>query len=84
MGCVVLLAGCAYAKTVTLPDGSKGYSIDCSGGAMDMSYCLSKAGELCKGPYRILDQSTSDGGVIVAPNMLMPNVKRLMIVTCGK
>lgn len=44
-----LLAGCATAMDVGLPDGSTGYSLNCSGQALSWGACLKKAGQLCKG-----------------------------------
>lgn len=64
----LLLAGCSVtpAKTVRLPDGSQGYSIDCAFMG-DWASCMNKAAQICKGRYEIISQGgSSNGGVAVA------------------
>ena len=64
-----MLAGCATAKPVPLPNGQQGFAIeDCD----DMAECYKKAAEACGGKYEIVGQGsgsvgtiTSTGGVIV-------------------
>ncbi len=58
---VFILSGCALATDTYLPDGSKGYSISCSGAALTYATCLEKAGDLCGSQgYSIVN---SDGSV---------------------
>jgi hypothetical protein len=86
----LLLASCATATDVGLPDGSTGYALNCSGTAMSWGMCLKKAGEVCRGHgYDILarDQHTGQTTIITAnPNYLyggtLPTVDREMIVRC--
>ena len=54
----LLLASCTTAKEISLPDGSKGYSVSCGGTLNSFASCFNKAGEMCgdKG-YQILDKS---------------------------
>jgi hypothetical protein len=41
-------AGCATtASTITLPDGSQGYKVNCGGTGFDWSACYEKAAKLC-------------------------------------
>jgi hypothetical protein len=44
----LLVAGCATSKTVYLPDGSKGHTVNCDGAALSWNMCYQKAGQLCK------------------------------------
>lgn len=84
---VALLAGCAMSRPVALPNGSIGYSIDCSGAALDMTYCMNRASQVCRGPYRVIDQATTGAGATAAQIggnvFLVPVIHRVMIVTCG-
>ena len=63
----LLLAGCATAMDVGLPDGSAGYSLNCSGQAnwgATWGACMKKAAEVCKGRgYDILARDQSSGRV---------------------
>lgn len=69
---LLLLAGCATAMDVGLPDGSTGYSLNCSGQAnwgQTWGACMKKAAEVCKGRgYDILarDQNTGRVSTITA------------------
>lgn len=47
IGIMTLIAGCASSSETYLPDGSAGYSLDCSGTLRDWGACYEKAGELC-------------------------------------
>ena len=44
----LILTGCASSSPTYAPDGSKAYSLDCSGSARTWGMCYEKAGELCK------------------------------------
>lgn len=72
---VLALAGCVTTKPVALPDGAKGFSIDCSGVQHDDADCMNQAAALCRGPYQIIAEDRQS-------LMLNPN-KRTMIVSCG-
>lgn len=86
----LLLASCATATDVGLPDGSTGYALNCSGTAMSWGMCLKRAGEVCRGHgYEILarDQHTGQTTIITAnPSYLyggtLPTVDPEMIVRC--
>lgn len=72
---------------MALPDGSKGYSIDCSGGAYTIADCMNKAAEVCAGAYQIMGQdSASTGGVLMPMGngaVFVSGLQRSMIVSCG-
>jgi hypothetical protein len=40
----LLLAGCASSRETYLADGTKGFSLDCSGTARNWGMCYEKAG----------------------------------------
>ena len=63
---IAILCGCATAKQIYAPDGKLGYSIDCSGSALNWGMCYEKAGDICgtKG-YDIIEK-TGDQGAMVA------------------
>jgi len=44
---VTLLTSCANVSETYGPDGSRAYSIDCSGAACTWAMCFEKAGEIC-------------------------------------
>ena len=54
----VLLAGCATAKPVPLPNGHPGYAVE---GCGRVSECYKFAAKTCGGPYDIVNES---GGAI--------------------
>lgn len=49
-----VLQGCASATEVSLPSGSSGYSIACSGPFASVSQCLKKAGQQCPAGYDVV------------------------------
>ena len=61
----ILLGGCATAKKTYTSDGKEGYSITCSGSALNWGMCYEKAGEICgsKG-YEVLEKSGDQGTVL--------------------
>lgn len=60
-----LIAGCATQKDVYLPDGRKGYSISCSGAALNWELCYAKAGEICQAKgYDIVTRSDEHGAAV--------------------
>ena len=58
IGLAALLAGCATAKPVPLPNGQQGYAIEHCG---SVSECYKLAAKTCGGPYDIVNGS---GGAI--------------------
>ena len=44
---VTLLTWCENVSETYGPDGSRAYSIDCSGAAWTWAMCFEKAGEIC-------------------------------------
>jgi hypothetical protein len=53
-GLAALLAGCATAEPVPLPNGHQGYAIEPCG---SVSECYKLAAKTCGGPYDIVNQS---------------------------
>lgn len=66
---ILWIGGCATANKTYTADGKEGYSIYCSGSALNWGACYEKAGDLCgtRG-YEVLEKS-GDKGVIVSGNM---------------
>jgi hypothetical protein len=54
IGLAALLAGCATAKPVPLPNGHQGYAVEDCG---SVSECYKLAAKTCGGPYDIVNQS---------------------------
>jgi hypothetical protein len=81
------LTACATAAPVALPNGTKGYSIDCSGGGFSIADCMNKAAEVCKGSYQIVGQDSASTGGVVMPagngGVFIAGMQRTMIVSCG-
>jgi len=63
----LLLAGCASSSPTYSPDGSKAYSLNCSGAARNWGMCYEKAGNLCKEKgYIVVAGGTDTGSSLVA------------------
>jgi len=81
-----IIFGCATSKETYTADGQKGYSINCSGTALNWGKCYEKAAEICgeKG-YIVLDKS-EDKGAIVSGNQFGlyggSVINRTMIIKC--
>lgn len=84
LACV--MSGCVTFKPVSLPNGTQGFAIDCSGGEHDISDCMNKAAEVCHGPYQMLNQDGSTAAVGVVPvgtgALFVPMQRRVLIVGC--
>ena len=83
---VLLLAGCATSTKSYLPDGSMGYSIQCSGSAQSWGNCYEKAGELCgaKGYEIVAGGTDHTSAVIAGPNGMVggSGSTRNLLVKC--
>lgn len=83
---VAVLGGCATAKKTYTADGKEGYSITCSGSALNWGMCYEKAGEICgsKG-YEVLEKS-GDQGTMLSGNQFGlyggSVINRNMIIKC--
>lgn len=82
----IAMTGCATQKTTYLPDGSQGYSIDCSGQALNWGMCQTKAGEICGARgYDVVSQDGEQSPTAVAnSNGLYAGafVQRTMLIKC--
>lgn len=74
---VVILAGCAVVKPMTLPNGHQGFHIYCGGSGRDWSDCYEAATKTCNGPYGIVDRT---GGSSFTP--YGPVTDRELMVEC--
>jgi hypothetical protein len=80
------VGGCATASKIFTSDGKEGYSINCSGSALNWGMCYEKAGELCgtKG-YEVLEKSGDTGAMVTAGQYGLFGgsvINRSMIIKC--
>lgn len=62
---LIALTGCTTQKAVYLPDGRKGYSINCSGAAQSWEKCYQKAGAICTtNGYKIVAKEGDEGATM--------------------
>lgn len=60
---ILLLAACsASSREIRLPSGGKAYEVDCGGDILTWSSCKSRATDLCKGDYYVIDKVDTDLG----------------------
>jgi hypothetical protein len=83
---VPFLGGCATAKQTYTADGQLGYSINCSGSALNWGMCYEKAGEICgsKG-YEVLQKSGDTGALVSGSQFGLYGgsvINRSMIIKC--
>ena len=71
-----ILAGCANANMITLPNGQSGFTINCSGTAVSISKCYEKAGTVCPNGYDIISSHNQSG--------VMSNIDGSPIATSDK
>lgn len=80
------LASCAVSKSVVMPSGQHGYTVNCSGAALSWADCYQKAGETCPQGYDVADKSDEHGGPVVAANRYglfgAPVMDRTMLIQC--
>jgi hypothetical protein len=80
------ITGCATASKTFTSDGKEGYSINCSGSALNWGMCYEKAGQLCgaKG-YEVLAKSGDTGTMVTAGQYGLIGgsvINRSMIIKC--
>lgn len=82
----VMAAGCATSSETYLPDGGEGYSISCSGAALNWGMCYEKAGKLCGARGYEIIAGGSDQGAVVSGNQFGlyggTVINRSMLVKC--
>lgn len=83
-----VLGGCATSKEVYTADGRKGFSLNCSGAALNWGMCYEKAGEICgERGYEVLEKSGDKGAMVSGNQFGMYGgtiINRSMIVQCKK
>ncbi|HVZ36442.1 MAG TPA: hypothetical protein VG963_28630 [Polyangiaceae bacterium] len=83
---VLMLAGCATRTETYLPDGTKGYTLNCSGAALTWNACLERAGKTCGSRgYEILDRREENGASVGGSQFGVfggTTVTRTMVVKC--
>lgn len=77
---------CATSKQIYTADGQRGYSITCSGQALNWGMCYEKAGEICGGKgYDILEKSGEQGATVSMSQYGLfggSTMNRIMIIKC--
>lgn len=63
------LSSCTTWKTVVLPSGQQGFTVDCSGTNLTWSHCYQKAGRACPQGYDITQRTDTRGGKVVPGNL---------------
>lgn len=80
------LSSCAVSKSVVMPSGQHGYTVNCSGAALSWAACYQKAGQDCPQGYDVADKSDEHGGPVVAANRYglfgAPVMDRTMLIQC--
>jgi hypothetical protein len=65
----VALSACATSKEVYTSDGTRGYSINCSGSMLNWDSCYERAGEICSTEgYEVLEKTGEDGLTVPGNN----------------
>ena len=62
---IAMLAGCASAQQMRLPNGEQGFYVKCS---RSKSVCYEEASEVCEGKYKVLDQT--DASKLIENNIM--------------
>jgi hypothetical protein len=79
-------ANCATSRETYTADGRAGYSINCSGSALNWGMCFEKAGDLCgERGYTVLEKSSDQGSVVSGTQYGLYGgsvMNRSMIVQC--
>ena len=85
---VAVLGGCATSRQTYTSDGQQGYSINCSGSALNWGMCYEKAGEICGGKgYEVLQKSGDQGAMISGTQFGLFGgsvINRSMIIKCKR
>jgi hypothetical protein len=82
----IIGVSCATSRETYTADGRPGYSINCSGTALNWGNCLEKAGDLCgERGYQVLEKSSDQGSVVTGSQLGLYGgsvMYRSMIVQC--
>jgi hypothetical protein len=84
----IMGASCTTSRETYTADGRVGYSINCSGTALNWGNCLEKAGDICgeKG-YTVLEKTGDQGTVVTGGQFGLYGgsvMNRSMIVQCKR
>lgn len=63
------MGSCTTWKTVVLPSGQEGFTVDCSGTNLTWSHCYQKAGRACPQGYDITQRMDAHGGKVAPGNL---------------
>jgi len=83
---LLLLESCATYKEIYTSEGEKGYSINCSGTALNWGMCYEKAGKLCgKRGYYVLNRYGDTGALMTGNQFGLyagSVINRVLIIKC--
>jgi hypothetical protein len=82
----IILYGCVLVKNTYTSNGELGYSLNCSGSALNWPRCYEKAGNLCGTNGCGVVEKSGEQGSIASANMYnafaMMTYNRSMVVKC--
>jgi len=87
---LTVIAGCVSASShpVILPNGHQGYAIRCHGAHHDIGGCMNVAGNICGGPYYIVNENGQVVGgsdvVTIGGPVFVNGIQRTLIVECER
>jgi len=56
----LVLVACGGTSRISTPEGGSGYRVKCK---TDRGACLAEAGEVCNGPYYVINEDQHSGGI---------------------
>ena len=84
----VVLSACATTKEVYTSDGTRGYSINCSGSLLNWDSCYERAGNICSTEgYEVLEKTGEEGLTVPGNSSSLQRgsiVHRSMVIQCNE
>ena len=84
----VALSACASSKEVYTSDGTRGYSINCSGSMLNWDSCYERAGEICSTEgYEVLEKTGEEGLTVPGNSSSLQRgsiIHRSMVIQCNE
>ena len=84
----VALSACATSKEVYTSAGTRGYSINCSGGMLNWDSCYERAEKLCSAEgYEVLEKTGEEGLTVPGNSSSLQRgsiVHRSMVIQCNE
>ena len=84
----VILSACATSKEVYTSDGTRGYSINCSGSMLNWDSCYERAEKTCSAEgYEVLEKTGEEGLTVPGNSSSLQRgsiVHRSMVIQCDE